>query len=197
MNDGCGVELGKWVGRREAFGLVAGRCAAADVESLQSIRDGRLYEKLGVSWDEFCARYLHIPRRTVEREIGYLRRFGPEFFTLRQLARLNVREYAEIAEQISVEGVRVDGRIVPLLPENSEAVAEAVETLLARRAVAASNPPATAGVDAALRDLRRSAQRLRAFENTLDAEQTRALATELLDILSAAAACGVAIGPGQ
>jgi hypothetical protein len=188
-----GIELGKWMGRREAFGLIAGRCSAADIESLRQIRDGKLYEGLNCNWDEFCSRHLHVPRRTVEREIGYLRRFGPAFFTLRQISRISVREYASLAEQISEEGVRVDGTVVALIPENSGPLAGALETLRKRNESAAPAAP-PAGLDAVLQRLRSATQGMRSLEGSLDRKQLRSLAEQLAETLSAAAACGVALG---
>src|SRR5262249_13199135 len=48
------VELGNWMGRREAFGLMAGRCSAADAECLRRMRDDRSYRDLNCSWEDFC-----------------------------------------------------------------------------------------------------------------------------------------------
>ena len=192
-SDQDAIELGKWLGRREAFGLVAGRCSAAEVESLRRIRDGNLYQKLGCSWDEFCEQNLHVTRRTVDRDIGYLRRFGPAFFTLRQLSRVTVREYAAIADRISEEGVHVDGNIVALLPENSEALAGALETLI-ERMEPARPAAAPAAFDIVLQHFRSAAQRLRAFDAGMDHSQLRALAAELADLLAAAAERGVTLG---
>jgi len=36
-------ELGQWMGRKQAFSLVAGKTAAADVECLRHIREKKLY----------------------------------------------------------------------------------------------------------------------------------------------------------
>ena len=36
--------LGTWLGRRQAFGLMAGKAAAADVDCLRQIRDTRMYK---------------------------------------------------------------------------------------------------------------------------------------------------------
>lgn len=187
-----GIELGKWMGRREAFGLIAGRCSAAEVESLRRIHDDRLYEGLHCTWDEFCARNLGVAPRTVERDLANLRRFGPAFFTLRQLTRVSVREYQAIAPQVSEDGVRVNGAVVALLPENSEALAGAVKTLLEGKAPAAA-PEARPDFDAALRRFRSAIQGLRAFAGDLDTSQMRSLARELSDALSAADACGVSL----
>ncbi len=39
---------------------MSGRCAAADIESLRRIRDGKLCRKLNCTWREYCARHLHV-----------------------------------------------------------------------------------------------------------------------------------------
>ncbi len=194
--DPQGIELGKWMGRREAFGLIAGRCSAAEIESLRQIRDGKLYQELSCTWDEFCAAELHLTSRTVDREIGYLKRFGPAFFTLRQLARVSVREYAAIAAQISEEGVHVNGTVVALLPENSGKLAEALETLR-KRNESAEPVAAPPGFDTVLQRFRTASRGLRSFEGGLDVQQMHALARELADVLSAAAARGIAVNSGQ
>lgn len=188
------IELGKWMGRREAFGAIAGRCSAAEIESLRQIRDGRLYQQMNLTWEEFCARQLHASKRTVDREISYLRRFGPAFFTLRQLARISIREYALIAGQISQEGVNVDGNVVALIPENSAALAGAVGTLLQRSEPAAPASPPAAPFDTVLQRFRGAAEGLRAFDGGMDGRQQRALAVEIADLLAAAAERGVTIG---
>src|SRR6266705_108061 len=84
--------LNRWMGRREAFGLVAGRCAAADIETLRQIREQKLYKQKRSTWAECCALDLHVARRSVDREIGYLEEFGPEFFHVRQMAHITARE---------------------------------------------------------------------------------------------------------
>ena len=191
--DAQDIELGKWMGRREAFGLIAGRCSAAEIESLQKIRDGKLYQRLNDTWEDFCLRQLRVSKRTVDRDIAFLRRFGPAFFTLRQLARITVREYTAVAGQVSEDGVHVDGALVPLLPENSEALAQALKTLLERNSQAAAIAPPPPGFETVLERFRTAAQGLRSFEGKLDHQQLRELASQLAEILSAAAGCGVSV----
>jgi hypothetical protein len=79
LTDAQGILLGQWMGRREAFGLIAGRCSAADIEILRRMKEEKLYATLDCTWDEFCTRHLHVSRRTVDTEIAYLREFGPAF----------------------------------------------------------------------------------------------------------------------
>ena len=190
--DPQGVELGRWLGRREAFGLIAGRCSAAEMESLRRIRDGRLYQKLNPTWEEFCTKQLHVPCRTIERELAHLRRFGPAFFTLRQLARISVREYAQIAQRISEDGVRLDDEVVALIPENSEQLSNALKTLLERTesAAPALAPPAFDGV---LQSFRAATRKLRSFDGDLDRTQLGALAREIAAVLSAAGDRGLTL----
>jgi|SRR5579864_5255514 len=127
------LELGRWLGRREAFGLIAGHCSAAEVESLRRIRDEKLYRAKTRSWDEFCSQHLGVSRRNVERSIRYLEEFGPAFFHLSQLAHISPQEYRSIAAHVTAAGVRLDGNEIALLPENSERVTGAVAELLRRQ----------------------------------------------------------------
>ena len=195
--DSGSVELGKWLGRRETFALIAGRCSADEVESLRRIRDSKMYTKLSGTWEEFCSGVVHAPCRTIERDIAYLRRFGPSFFTLRQLVRISVREYAQIAAQISAEGVHLDGEVVALLPENSEQLAAALDTLLQRNQASAPPPPLPPpAFDAVLHRLETAAESLRAYEGKPSREQMQALARGLTAMLNGAVALGLTLTAG-
>ena len=188
------AELWKMMGRREAFSLVAGRCSAADVESLRRIKEGKLYEPLGCTWAEFCLRHLNVSRRKVDLEIGYLKHHGPEFFTLRQLAHISVREYAQIAGHVSEAGVHVDDAVVPLLPENREQLTGALKTLLERigSAAPALAPPEFESV---LQRFRAATQGLRSFEGDLSGTQLRSLGMEIAEAISAAGDRGLVLEP--
>lgn len=126
------MEMGRFVGMREAFAQVAGRCAAADIECLRRLRDERKFRDLGCSWDEFCTRHLRVSRRSVERQIAHLEEFGPAYFHLAKLAHISVSEYRQIAASVSEAGVEIDGAVVTLMPENSEKLAAAIADLLER-----------------------------------------------------------------
>ena len=53
-----GVEVGRLMGRREAFAAVSGRCSAAEAESLRRLRDEKAYREFGLTWEEFCEKRL-------------------------------------------------------------------------------------------------------------------------------------------
>ena len=125
-----GLDLGRWIGRREAFGAIAGRCSAAEVESLRRIRQEKHYRVATRNWDDFCALHLRASRRSVDRVISYLEEFGPAFFHIAQLAHIGAKEYRTIAPHVGEDGVKLDGDVIALLPENSQKLTEAIGALL-------------------------------------------------------------------
>src|SRR6266542_3046001 len=46
-----------WKGHKQACGRIAGSPAAADIERLRRIRDGKLFCAKGVDWTGFCKQY--------------------------------------------------------------------------------------------------------------------------------------------
>src|SRR5689334_9380805 len=114
------LDLGRWLGRHEAFGLVAGRCSAAEVESLRRIRDGQLYLETSKNWEEFCVEQLQSSRRKVDKEIRLLKEFGPAYFQLSQLTRISPEEYRAIQANVTTDGLQVDGELVVFRSENHQ-----------------------------------------------------------------------------
>ena len=51
---GQAYELGQWMGRKQAFSGLAGRCSAADAECLRQIRSRKQYRALKLTWRQFC-----------------------------------------------------------------------------------------------------------------------------------------------
>jgi hypothetical protein len=101
------------MGRREAFAAVAGICSAAEAENLRRIRNEKSYLQLGLTWEEFCVERLRSSRRQVERVLGLLDEFGPDYFRMAQCRRLTPDEYRATAEHVSEERVRVANALIP------------------------------------------------------------------------------------
>ena len=187
MNDD--IYLGRWMGRREAFALVAGRCSAAEAESLRHIRDEKLYRTLSQNWDEFCTAYVGVSRRSVERNIALLDEFGPLFFDVSQVAHIGPDEFRAIAADIDAEGVHLDGAVVRLLPENGAEAAAAVNELLRR----VPPPPAEEPTfEPVLRSCQSAGRLLAACTVELNPLDQMELAEALVVLRKAAAARGVA-----
>ena len=190
--DSEAILLAQWMGRREAFGLVAGRRSAADIEIIRRIREDKLYANQGCTWDEFCVRHLRVSRRTVDREIAHLREFGPAFFTVRQLTHIAAEDYRKIAPHVSADGITVDGALVPLDPRHGEPLTAAVERLLEE----SGSPRPSGGAGSFETVLRRCRSTMRAFdsfEGSLDAGQARELTRVVADLRNAAANLGARV----
>ena len=46
------ADLGSWAGLQQAFAIVAGSCAAARAQCLRQVRDSKILDDLGFTWDE-------------------------------------------------------------------------------------------------------------------------------------------------
>jgi hypothetical protein len=188
-------DLGTWLGRRQAFGLIAGRASAADAECLRRIRDQRLYRSKTANWGEFCARYVGASKTQVDRVIRQLEEFGPEFFQLTQLTRISPETYRAIAGQVSQEGLRFEGEMIALVPENAEKVAAAVAEL--RRSARGSAEGDAGGGDFVSLEKRFAdlVARLEALPVPLETGQRVSLAAWVMRVRESAAAVGVRVFP--
>jgi hypothetical protein len=137
-DDAATFELGEMLGRRQAFGTMAGRCSAADAECLRRIRDGKMFLNRATTWDEFCPRYLGLSGRHANRLIRLLEEFGPGYFELAQLTRITGEQFRAIAPAVRGQQIHAHGEAIALIPENSEEIAAAVADL--RREAAAEAP---------------------------------------------------------
>lgn len=122
-------ELGGVLGQRKAFGLIAGRCSAAEAAAIRRLREDRLYHATKLTWREFCPRHLGMSRSQADHVIQLLEEFGPEFFELTQLTRIAPEAYRAIAPAVKDGHIRWRSEAIALLPENSEKVAAAVAGL--------------------------------------------------------------------
>jgi hypothetical protein len=122
-------ELGKLLGRRQAFSLVAGRCSAADAEILRSLREDRSYLSMEPTWDEFCPKHLGMSKRTADRTIHLLEEFGPSFFELSNLVRISPEVYRSIEPAVRDQAIHCNGEAIALISENADKIGVAVAEL--------------------------------------------------------------------
>src|SRR5271157_759074 len=167
------LELGQWLGRREAFGLIAGRCSAADIECIRRIRDEKMYRDRAHNWDEFCTEHIGASRRRVDESIRHLEEFGPAFFHAAQLTRITAEEFRAIA------------------PEERRRVAAAIAEL-GRRSGAKTPPPAPSFAYA-LKRCAAAARLLEAVSGELDPLEKLELTEMVWRIRNAASALGVVL----
>lgn len=123
-------DVGTWVGRRQAFALIAGRCSAADAEILFEIREKKLFRRMEQTWEDFCSKRLGLTRSYVDRVIRQSRELGPNYSKLSSFTRIKPAEYLrQIAPAVTDDGLCYDGEVIALEPENAPKLAAAVEAL--------------------------------------------------------------------
>jgi len=132
-------DVGAWVGRRQAFALVAGRCSAADAEILFEMREKKLFRTIEPTWEAFCIKRLGTTRSYVDRVIRQFKELGPNFCKLNSFTRIKPAEYRLIAAAVTEDGLSFSGEVIALEPENAPKLAEAVEALR-RDSVPETNP---------------------------------------------------------
>ena len=120
------MTLGRLLGRREAFNIVAARCSAADAAMLQEMREKKLYLNHSKDWGEFCTNYLHTSKESANRVIRQLEEFGSTYFEVAQLTRISPATYRAIAPAIQDQTLHHNGEAIALVPENAGKVAAAV-----------------------------------------------------------------------
>jgi len=120
------LELGVALGQNHAFGLIAGRCSAAQAEGLHRLREEKLYKRCTEKWDDFCPRFLKISRAEADRTIRLWEEFGSAYFELSQLTRVSPETFRAIVPAIQDGALHYRGEAIELNPENSRRVAAVV-----------------------------------------------------------------------
>jgi hypothetical protein len=152
------VDLGRWIGRRQAFALVAGRCSAADAECIRRMRTEKTYLTLERSWERFCQQHLGISRAWADRIIGYLEEFGATYFMLAQATGITPEQYRRIQGSVRGQALLHAGEEIPIEAENAGRLAAAVAEL--RRGQKAENGDAAEQAGTQSEDLNRVLDKL-------------------------------------
>jgi hypothetical protein len=123
------LEVGVALGQNHAFGLVAGRCSAAQAEGLRRLREEKLYKRCTEKWEDFCSGFLKISRAEADRTIRLWEEFGAAYFELSQLTRVSPETFRAIAPSIQDGALLYQGEAIELNSENSRRVAAVVAEL--------------------------------------------------------------------
>jgi hypothetical protein len=120
------LDLGMRLGNNQAFGLIAGRCSAAQASGLKSLREDEKYKTITPRWRDFCSRYLHISGAEADRIIQLWNEFGAGYFEMSHLTRVSPDIYRAIAPSIRGGALHTSGEVIELNVENSRRLAAAV-----------------------------------------------------------------------
>ena len=122
-------QLGAWMGRKQAFASLAGRCSAADAECLRQIRERKRYRALKLNWEQFCKQQVGVSYMTVDKIIRRLEEFGPAYFFLTQATGITDREYREISSAVRDQKLLHAGEEISIDAENAPKLTAAIEAL--------------------------------------------------------------------
>jgi hypothetical protein len=120
------MTLGMWLGRHQAFGLIANQCSAGDAECLKIIRENEEYKKLGLTWEEFCNGHAGVSRAYADRIIQYLEEFGTNYFRMAELMQISAETYRLVAGSVGDDGMEVNGETIPINRANRRKILAAV-----------------------------------------------------------------------
>jgi hypothetical protein len=120
------LDLGSVLGQNQAFGLIAGRCSAAQAASLKRLREEKKYKRVTEHWRDFCSCYLRMSQTQADKIIQLWDEFGAGFFKVAQLTRISPDTYRAIAPSIREDALHLNGEVIELSAENSRKVADAV-----------------------------------------------------------------------
>lgn len=123
------LESGAWVGRQQAFAVIASKCSAAQAAALKEIKQSRAYEPLGLTWQEFCPEYVGMTRERADALIRQFDEFGEAYFRLSQIARISPETYRQVAPKVEGETVSTDGQEIELTLPNSARIRAAIKKL--------------------------------------------------------------------
>jgi hypothetical protein len=152
------LETGMVLGQNHTFALVAGRCSAAQAESLLRLRESKCYLRLAKTWKEFCPQFLKMSSSQVDRLIHCWQEFGPAFFELQKLISISPTVYRSIEPAMKDGAIHLNDEAIALEPGNSQKVAAAVAEL--RRSLPAKEPPPAPTVEDRISDVERRSEAL-------------------------------------
>jgi hypothetical protein len=132
------IDLGVALGETHAFGVIAGRSAAAQAAVIKRLRDEKKYKKFTPHWKEFCPKFLNMSGTQADKIIRLFDEFGPAYFEIAQLTRISADTYRAIEPSIKEGALHCKGEAIELEPRNAQKVAQAVAEL--RDALPAAKP---------------------------------------------------------
>lgn len=132
------LDLGMVLGQNQAFGFLAGRCSAAQAETIRRLRNEKLYKRVTEHWKEFCPRYLKMSGTQADSIIRLWEEFGAGYFEIAQLTRVSPETYRALAPAVENGVLNLNGEQVELTIENSRKVAAAVSQV--RRSLPSKAP---------------------------------------------------------
>lgn len=166
------VQLSRELGRAEAYRHVALSARAREVTVLLEVKEGKMYRRLGLTWEAFCAEFVGRPRQEVDEELATARVLGAQIaavarvvgITRDDLRDLRTLPADTLPRMLSDGRIEIDGEAVPVeTPADRELVQRRlIELLEAERADRKSADAGKEAADAARDEAAAKAKKLEA-----------------------------------
>src|SRR5579862_2216561 len=134
------MNLGKWVGRGQAFAVTANHSLFALAKIWKEVHDTGDYKRTGLSWDEFCSQEIGLSRQAVDTAIKNLETHGEAFFRIAQIVPVSPGTFQALAARIEDGSIEIEGEIVPIAPQNAARIRAAVVDMRSQLARAQAKP---------------------------------------------------------
>ena len=135
------IDAAAWVGRQQAFAVIASKASAAQAQCLKQVKGDRLFEKLGITWEEFCLSHVGLSRQSADRLIQQYEEFGEAYFKLSELARISPQTFRQIADSVDDETITMNGEEIALVPENAPRIRAGLDALRSQACVKRGGAP--------------------------------------------------------
>jgi hypothetical protein len=122
-------EAGALTGKQQAFAMIAAKCTYAQAVCLKEIHETRGYEKLGVTWEQYCSQYCGIGRTAAENIIRRLDEFGEAYFRFSALVRISPDAFRQIADRLTADTIELNGEQIPLTADNAAKIRAGIRRL--------------------------------------------------------------------
>jgi hypothetical protein len=125
------LQFGAWLGRGQAFAMVANLSLASQAECLRNIRDSESYKSVCDTWEQFCTQFVGASRRHVDQIIHNLEEFGAAYFRLSEIVKISPEAYRQLNPRIEGEEIEIGGERFALTPENAGNIRRAIQQMRA------------------------------------------------------------------
>ena len=123
------LDAGLWIGRQQAFAMIAGKCSAAQAAAIKQLHETKAYDSLGLTWEEFCVQHLGVCRATADSILRRYNELGENYFRLAEICRVSPETYVAIQPKIEGECIELNGQQIALIPENASKIRAAIKNI--------------------------------------------------------------------
>src|SRR5580765_2538448 len=120
------LDLGVVLAQNQAFGFLAGRCSAAQAETIRRLRNEKLYKRVTDHWKAFCPQYIKMSGTQADSIIRLWEEFGAGYFEVAQLTRISPETYRVLGPAVNGGVLNLNGDQIELTVDNFRKVAAAV-----------------------------------------------------------------------